>query len=143
MENYIPLFEEYISSNQGEEVSSGVNEGAQTIAIVDILVPRRSMYGTLISILNGNVPVTKDSVIDVCTTSEGKYILMDGNTRLLLKVLRGEDTAMARVLEDDSWDAPEAGSEFAFDPAAKYGGMEGVADEDVLESAVVLIRELE
>jgi len=125
-----------------EEVSKEIKK----IKITDFLISRDSLVVTMRNINSGKPSFTRGPLEVFAITEgklKGKYLLTDGHHRLFSQVLKGEKKVDVVIYEGNSgstsdtpYEVPEKPFKFT---NSKYGGLENLADDEVLKDLLTKV----
>ena len=124
-------------------LSEEVSKELKKIDTSKFLVSRKAMMFTMRNISSGR-PSRSGGPIEVFEITEGKhkglFLLTDGHHRLFEKVLKGNKKVDIVVYDGNSGSTSDTPYEIPTDPFkftnSKYGGLENLADEEVLEDLI-------
>ena len=108
----------------------------KTIKIENIVADRDVMYRTMNDIDRGEVSRTDKKVLTFLKIEgeKGKYQLTDGNHRLFQWLLQGVKQVRGYIeLYSDYWAIADKKGRIQFDSKMKYGGLEDLADVEILD----------
>lgn len=122
------------------KVAEEVGETRKKVDISDFLISRKALMTTMRNI-NGGKPSFSRGPLEVFEITEGKYkgkyMLTDGFHRLFALLLKGNKKVDIIVYEGNSGSTSDTPYEVPTDifkfTNSKYGGLENLADEEVLK----------
>jgi len=107
-----------------------------TIPIGDILVSREAMWGAFNNVDSGRVSKTESDILEVWKIEDERLLLVDGLHRFVELLLKGVKQVKVDIVGEgysDYWATPYPGKEFEVNSSLKYGGLEDLADEEILD----------
>jgi hypothetical protein len=104
------------------------------IPVDNLLVSRRSMFGTMQDFEDGKSSRTTGP-LEVWKMEDGSLQLINGYHRLFQSLLMGCKKVTIQIVGEgytDYWTKTSSTDKFHFDTNLKFGGLEDLADDDIL-----------